>query len=352
MNHNYPQPSTPESEEGDAAHWVLAQAFAGIMPALNSFAPNGQLVTEEMIEGAHLVVDEVRATVPADAMMFIEQPIACFDIHQHCWGTPDIWAFHQASMTLYLDDYKFGHGFVDEFENWQLLTYLSGILDSLSAMLKIPVAQLDQMLKVQFRIFQPRCYYKGSPIRTWTITASDGRPYFNQLRLAAELALGAEPEAIVGDYCEHCPGRHVCQALQKGAYAGARHASKSTPLELSPEAAAIELRILERAFANIKARKEGLIESLTVKAKAGQLVPGYGLEQSQGRLEWKHPPADVIAMGKLFGVDLEKPSCITPTQAEKTIDPRIIGNLAERKTGSIKLVAINDSQLRRTFSKS
>src|SRR5437868_4163827 len=65
MNQIYPQPDTPESLEGNAAHWVFAEMLACRQVAEGHAAPNGVIVTDEMLEGAELVVDTLYGRLTA-----------------------------------------------------------------------------------------------------------------------------------------------------------------------------------------------------------------------------------------------------------------------------------------------
>ena len=59
MNAKYPDSNTTSAEEGTAAHWVMAEMLDGIAVPEDSLTPNGQTVTQEMLEGAHMVCDVV-----------------------------------------------------------------------------------------------------------------------------------------------------------------------------------------------------------------------------------------------------------------------------------------------------
>lgn len=348
MNQAFPQPDSPETLEGTAAHWVAWEILAGRPVAEGTPAPNGVIVTDEMIEGAELVVDTVRARIPAGTVLHVEEPVAIPRIHAQCWGTPDIWAFY--GVTLEVIDYKFGHRFVDEYENDQGVAYTAGILDVLAEKLGKGPGLFDQRLKVNFTVIQPRCFYKGSPVRTWSVMASDLRAHINQLSMAAEKALLPEPTGVTNEECRHCPGRHACPALQQAAYADAEYAVKSSPVELSPAAASLELRMMERALVRLQNRVEGMREAVTVYGRQGHATPFHRLEQGYGRTQWNMPPGQVIAMGQLMGVDLSKPGVVTPAQAKKAgVDEAVIKAYSTTPLGQIKLVPDNPADARRVF---
>jgi len=350
MNQAYPQPDTPESLEGHAAHWVFAEMLAGRQVSEGMQAPNGVFITEEMIEGGELVVDTVRAKIPAGTVLHVEEPVAIARIHAQCWGTPDIWAFVQQALTLEVIDYKFGHRFVDEYENDQGVAYTAGILDHLADVLGKGPGLLDQAIKVNFTVVQPRCFYKGSPVRTWSVMASDLRAHINQLTNAAGVALAPNPPAVTNPECGDCPGRHACPALQQAAYYDAEFAVRSSPVELPPAAASLELRMMERALDRLQARVEGMREAVATYIRQGHSVPFHRAEQGYGRQQWTMPVDQVLAMGQLMGVDLSKPGVKTPKQAIKSgVDEAVIKAYSITPMGSLKLVPDNPADARRVF---
>lgn len=348
MNQAYPQADTPETLEGNAAHWVFAEMLAGRPVSEGMQAPNGVFITDEMIEGAELVVDTVRARIPAGTVLHVEEPVAIPRIHAQCWGTPDIWAFYGA--TLEVIDYKFGHRFVDEYENDQGVAYTAGIIDHLADVLGKGAGLLDQAIKVNFTVVQPRCFYKGAPVRTWSVMASDLRGHINQLANAAGVALAPNPPAVTNPECRDCPGRHACPALQKAAYSDAEFAVKSSPVELPPAAASLELRMLERSLERLQARVDGMREAVATYIHQGHSVPFHRAEQGYGRQQWTMPTEQVLAMGQLMGVDLSKPGVKTPKQAIKSgVDEAVIKAYSVTPLGSLKLVPDNPADARRVF---
>lgn len=350
MNQLYPKPDTPESLEGNAAHWVFAEMLAGRQVAEGQVAPNDVVIIEEMIEGGELVVETVRARVPAGIPLHVEERVAIPRIHSQCFGTPDIWAYLPDSGTLEVFDYKFGHRFVDEYENDQGIAYVAGIIDFLADVLQQGPGLIDQHIIVNFTVIQPRCYYKGSSVRTWSILAADLRGHINQLAAAALAALSPQPVAVTNTECRDCPGRHACPALQQAAYADAEFSAQSGPVELSPAAASLELRMLEHSLARLQSRVEGLQEFVGAVVRQGQSVPWHKVEQGYGRTVWTIPPDQVVAMGQLMGADLSKSGVVTPKEAKKRgVDETVIKAYSVTPLGTIKLVPVNSADARRVF---
>lgn len=350
MNAKFPQTESSEAIEGTAAHWVAWEILAQRAMDRGAKAPNGTIVTDEMIEGGELLANAVMQRA-AGLPLYIEQWLPVHSISPHCAGTPDLWAVTPDLLRLEIFDYKFGHRFVDEFWNEQGLAYLAGILDYISAQFKIGPAMLEQM-EVSFTVVQPRCYYRGEPVRTHTYRVSETRERLNHLGNMAESALMSEPTATTNDHCNDCPGRHACSALQRAAYDAAEFSDRRTPLELEPAAGALELVILERAMKRLEARVEGLREYVSAAIRAGKPVPYYRIEPAYGRTQWTIPDAQIVTIGKMLGHDLSKSATVTPTQAEKIgVDPNVVKAYSFRPSTAHKLIATNPTDAARVFGR-
>lgn len=347
MNEKFPQDDSPESIEGTAAHWVAFEPFNGKKVSAGMTAPNGVIVTEEMIEGGELLAETLGTRMKGMENLHIEETLPISFIDPDCFGTPDIWASGMGNFDVEIVDYKFGHRFVDEFFNPQGLLYLLGVLEKL----QIPW-ESDKSVKVNFTIVQPRCYYKGSPVRTHSFRVSEAEFLFYSLREAAKNARISQPTATTNPHCGNCPGRHACQALQLAAYSDAEFANNRQPLELSPRAAGLELRILERAYERLGARVDGLRELVLANLKKGEKIPYFHIEEGKGRSQWNVPVEQVITMGQMFGKDLAKPGVLTPNQAKKAgIDESVIKAMSFVPSGGLKLVADNPADAQRVFGK-
>lgn len=347
----YPEEPHPIAQEGTAAHWVFAQIFNGKPVNENDVAPNGIVITEEMLEGAELLIDTVNERMSGQ-MLHVEETLAVSGIPLVAPGTPDIWSFNVADGIIEVIDYKFGYRFVDEYENDQAICYVEGILESLSQQIGIGPGVLDQGLRVNFTIVQPRCYYASSSVRTWSFRAYEIRGQVNALKMAAEKTTLPEPVATTNSECGDCPGRHACPALQKAAYSDAEFAYQGIPVELPTEAASLELKLLERSMDRISARVDGLRESLLMQIKQGKQAPFHSVTQGFGRTRWTGTPQEVIELGVMFNIKLAKDAVVTPKQAAKLgIDDAVISAYSETPMGQLKLVPQDNKQARRIFSK-
>ena len=360
MNAMYPQDDSEDTLNGMAAHWcwepVLAEGLA--LPLLGQIAPNGVAVTDEMLDGAELYIGVIErdlrnAHVPREEL-HIEERVAMPGIHAQNWGTPDTWFYSPRESRLYQYEYKFGHDFVDAFENWQNVNYASGIIDVLAARLGMPPAELDQRISVRITVVQPRNYDSAGPVRTWDVRGSDLRVYWNLLAGAAERAMEYPPVATPATtkQCKHCPGSHACGALQRQGYQAVHFARRITPAPLSAEAMAAELRALQDNAALLTARIAGLEAEAEARLRRGETVPGFGLEPTKGREAWKAPAAQVAALGDVFGVQVRKDALITPAQARAAGLPEdVVAKMAGSPSRGMKLARVSQSSLEKAFGK-
>ena len=349
--------ASPSSLEGTAAHWVVQMLLQGTPVALDMQAPNGVAVTQEMLEAAELVRDDILATLGPDwaKYLVIEQRVQIPRVHPtHNWGTPDYRAWSRLNdgrLCLHVWDFKYGHGIVEAFENWQLIDYTAGLLDGAGI-----DGLKDQETVVDMVVTQPRAFHRDGPVRRWRVVASDLRGHINRLSNAAGVALAPNPPATpTPEGCENCLGRHACEALQRAAYHAADKGGQYGALDLSPPALGLELRALKRAQALLDARVTGIEAQAVAAIKAGTLVPFWMMESVPGRLAWTKPAPEIFALGEMLGLKLQKdPEPITPTQAKAAakaakIDGALFDAYAVRPAGAAKLVADDGTKARLTF---
>lgn len=327
-----PEEPTEASREGDAGHWVAAMYAAGNVVAPGVNAPNGVEVTEEMIDGAAVWVEALEG-YPAR----IETPVQIQRVHMtKCWGTPDARQWAPETLTLRIADYKFGHGFVDEFENWQLLAYAIGVIDELKLYER---ADKDE-IKIEMTVVQPR-YYGAKPIRTWTIALPNIWGYLEQMQAAVREAESASPRVISGTHCTYCPARATCKTFAKTVMNAVDFAGIADPMLSKPDDVGRELKLIQTFIKRLEARETGLAALAETMLRQGQSVPFYKLEPSEGRLAWTMPLEVVEMTAQMQGkTALKPPALVTPTQARdrKIFDTAVIAAYSDRPRGPMKLV--------------
>jgi hypothetical protein len=337
-------PRTPEQLEGDAGHWVALQAITtGEILPVGAMTPQGLPVDYEMAGGARLWAETLGGYGIA------ELPIACPSIHPtQCWGTPDWRRYDPIEGVIRVADYKFGHRFVEVFECWQLIAYLSGVLDEMNA-----TGLQDQHLRFEAIIVQPRSYHRDGPVRRWTGMASDLRGLINIAAMAAEEALKANAPARTGPACLDCDARHECRALQEAAlnYADSHVVTGNTVTALPPDALGAELALLQHIAKMVDARVTGLQQQAVSLLSSGQRVPGYSLMEQRAREAWLEDPSTVAATAEVLGFNVRKPlEVMTPNQARATGVPAdIVAMYSHRPRGSMKLERDTTTQARKVF---
>lgn len=345
----YPQAEdSPEAAAGTAAHWGLAEMLEGRLVDVGQVAPNGMFLTEEMIEAIDLVHDDVTAELAPYGMRpsqgMVEQRVAITRIHAESWGTPD-YAIWPSPTHLLVYDFKFGHRVVEVFENWQLIEYVTGLLDERGIV-------DDQFVTVTVKIAQPRAFHRNGPIRSWTFRASDIRAHINLATVAAREALGPNAQARVGPECRDCRARHACETLQRAAMTACDMAGAPQPFDLPPAALALEYRTLRRYAALLDARITGLEEQAFSHIKAGKSLPGLRVEHGAGREQWTVSDKVVIQIGRAIGVNVANPAkAMTPRQAVKAgLPDAVLAGIVTTPRGAAKLVEDDGARARKVFA--
>jgi hypothetical protein len=280
--------------------------------------------------------------------------VHALSVHESNWGTPDAYIMDRRNKRLYVWDYKYGHGFVDAVENWQLLDYAVAIMDSEGLS---PVVAHDTSLpewngwRISLVVAQPRNYSPLGPLRRWELSGETLRDvYLPRLRQSAYEAMQPDAPLTTGDHCRHCTARHVCVALQRAGGIAMDVSLQAQPVQMPVHAIGLELRQIDDAIKRLEARQTGLEEHALGIIRSGQHVPFYGAEHGSGRERWNVPIAEVHALGDMLGVELRKVDAITPAQARKAgIDDAVTRAYAITPKGALKLVRVADDAAKLAF---
>lgn len=329
--------------EGEAAHWFAHELISHYFVKGNttklvagSISPKNIVIDDEMEESAKIyacsVFDILEKTQAPNIKLHIEKTLQIPNIHPLMFGTPDLWFV--IDKEIYLYDYKYGHGYVDEFENWQLIAYVAGIFNHLNT--------TGSDYVVHMTIVQPRNYNADGPIRTWTIRGNNLQPYFDRLKASSENSLNQNAPLIPSSHCTYCPARHACPALQDAALQIAESIQGPQHNELTPGELGNELRFLKHAQSLLEARVTALEEEAIGQIIKGESIPHFTIEQAMGREKWIKTIDEIAILGELYDCNLFKSQdVITPRQAEKLGIPKeVIAKYTERKPGNFKLKQI------------
>jgi hypothetical protein len=331
----YPAEQSDDARDGEAAHWAFAEQLYGRVVAEGQITPGNVVLTAEMLEASDVALDYVRAkTKGMMGSLMIEQEFFPKRIHPDMRGRLDCgaWLFPASRRPhLFVAEFKFGHRYVDHFENAQNIAAACALLDA--------TKYDDQNVDVTLAIIQPRCYSGGGPVREWNCTASDLRAHINWLHMAVEKALGPNPQCRPNPECGDCRGRHACRPYQLDGFRSMEYSSSAVPFDLTPDAAGLELKWLKQCADRVKGRITGLEAQIEAQLKDGQRVQWWRLENTVGREVWRDE-AQALAMGETMGVPLARPvEPITPAQARKAGVPAdVVAGFAHRPAGGVKMV--------------
>jgi hypothetical protein len=351
-----PEEEKPEAMEGNAADWVAKQYAKGIEVEYGKPTPiEGYTVDYDMIHGARLWARTLRYAANSGVPVIISR------VHPSaCWGEPDGWSYDGIEQTLHVPDYKYGFDRVEVFENWQVMAYAVGLIDTLNLD--------DQVTKVVLTIVQPRAFHPGGPVRTWVVMADQLRAYANIMSTSAHRALqrNPPPEVKAGPHCKtlHCPAAKAarCPVLQQAAGSIAEWMREGeSALEMPVEALGVEWTILRAAKAVLDARLSGLDTQVEELLRRHQRVPGARMESGNSPLKWKPGVTveDIVGLGNVIGRNLravnsdpnsKKCVVVTPTQAIKAgLDEAMVKLYAEPVPSAMKLVADDGTEARKAF---
>jgi len=309
-------------DEGIEAHSVAGLLLMGKNPIVEL----GREIDDEMFDAAQIYSNDVnRICDKTGGRLIIEGFVCAPSVHEKLQGVPDAYLWDSIGNTIYVWDFKYGHGYVPVFENWQLIGGAAGVLDNVNC-------NVDT--KIILTLVQPRCYSKEGPIRRWETSRKELIPYFDRIRARCREILNDNIThwCTPSPECRHCSAAHVCEALHDASSQAINQAYENTPLELSGDSLGRELRLLELSEKLLKARIDGLKQEAVYRLRNGECVRGYHLEGGLSNAKWKFDIQTVIGMGALCGISLSKPGVLTPPQAKKLkiVDPGIIDSWTER----------------------
>ena len=324
----YPDKDRRAATEGSVAHKIAAEVLGtgGSLTGHLGRSIDNIYVDQEMLHHLQMYVDDCRE--PGEL-----EKNRKFEYEGHTLtGTPDYVCFDGG--TLKIKDLKYGHGWVEVFENWQLLAYAV-------------LCQHPNLKAVELTIIQPRANHPEGPVRRWTFPAKLLRNYTNQIIGAIEAADANEPVTTTGAHCRYCRALVHCHAARTAAGYALDYVGTSGHTVLTPDLVALEMDVTERAVKMLTQRQTVLGESALAMCKAGKIIPGWEVQRAAGALAWD---VDPIAVGDAMGADLRAPvKAITPTQAvsRKLLPADTIKSLASRYPGNAKLKRIDHTRAKR-----
>lgn len=213
LESQFPKTRNESAAEGMLAHSVLCDYLRG--KGFDATADS------EMKKGAELVNRVLSNLIGENEVeLHIEKKLRIGIINSSLVGTPDI--FFKKDDELHVIDYKYGHTFVDVFENYQLLEYAAGAFWMF-------VQNADAEINfINLHVIQPRYFGRwfnypkketgvyGNPRhQTWSMHIHDFETYVKKLQLVEATALRDDAGCKATELCKYCTARHACVELYK-----------------------------------------------------------------------------------------------------------------------------------------
>lgn len=304
-NGSVPRGNSPEAEFGTLCH-KLAERWISTGKQPEGMSPE---VTEQ--------IEHYVAFCQGFTDSHVESRVKFAD---DIWGTVDFWALNSEG-DLVVCDLKTGMGYVEEFENWQLIIYALAIIRT----------------------------HKINPNRVFLVVCQRGvrmwEPSMDVLTAAGYmLDRPLEDKVQAGHHCRYCPARHRCKALWISASQLAEAAYEPTSEAPTEQEYGWKLSEISSAIERLKAVESGII-SLCASSNITPL--GWEWKQALGNRQWKVSEDYLAELGDFM---IER-KAISPAKAEKLLTKEQIESLTFRPDNGRKLTKISAKKARKVFGK-
>ena len=322
LEQQYPDVENEAAREGIAAHemgqFVLTNQFL-IDELVDRQASNGTMMTGEMIDHVQMYVDHVQSR---GVGYWVEESVSIEmrSNQKPVTGKTDSagFGFDQEFGILYIDDFKYGFGPVEAFENWQLLIYAICIVAKL-------IAQNQDVKIITMSIIQPRGYHHDGPIRTWTITTTELAGYTEQLRNAVDRVYSSERKCHSGSWCRYCKVLAGCPTAKTAAMNAIDVIMSALPDTDTPDQVADLLDVLKRASDTVKHTYDAITARAEAMISNGKPIPGYAYEPGKGKTKFIDNQ-QAIDTAICFGIEITDQKTVTPAEAKRRGLPEAVYN--------------------------
>jgi Protein of unknown function (DUF2800) len=296
------RPPGPAAAEGTAMHSIAAKCIE-----------TGMEPESVLLEAAplRLYTDLVqRVAAPADNALFVEHHVNVTSVHPDLGGTVDAAVVEPGQLSVF--DLKFGQGvYVPAINNPQAAIYALGMLDYL------PKTTAQDIELVTMVIVQPRWHDEDDRIRVWNVSAKELHQWCNDiLRPAIAATRASQLRFNAGPHCKFCRYRHVCPTLEAYERQIVTIEHDGLPNEI--------LADLLHGIPQVEARITALRDLALDRAKQGQTIPGYRLEETYSHRKWRDEEIAekaLLAAG-LRELDLYETKLYSPARIEKLLGKR------------------------------
>ena len=316
-------------DEGNAAHWLAEQMFNGAAAHAGLTAPNGYVITDDMVE-------HVSQYVSALDCGEMECDTSYAGSGWEVRGRADHLAARDGLLTI--DDFKYGWRIVSPVRNWTLMSHAIGWC----------IKHQQRPDRIVLRIHQPRPYHADGPLREWSCSFEELMGFYSQI----EHRLSNPTDELVTslDHCAKCHALATCPAARHASMNALDVVGRVFSENLPKPVLTHEMELMRQALGMIEARKDAIEELVTHRIKQGEVFDGYVLERRHGQRRWK-PGLTGAALSMAAGVDLSKDGIVTPAEAERRgVSKEAIAALTDRPLLDAKLKQIDvDARARAVF---
>ena len=317
---------TTSRDEGTAAHWLAEQMFNGAPAHAGLTAPNGYVITDDMVE-------HVSSYVSALDCGEMEADTSYSGASWEVRGRADHLKFREgggdALHVLTIDDFKYGWRIVSPERNWTLISHAIGWC----------VRNQVKPDRIVLRIHQPRPYHPDGSLREWSCTFEELMGFYSQID---ERLSNPTDELVTGlDQCAKCHALATCPSARVATMNAIDASMVGFADDLPKPVLTHQMETLRQAVTMIEARRDAIEELITHRITSGEVFDGYMLERSQGQRRWKAGmTGSVLSMAA--GVDLRKDGVVTPAEAERRgVSKAAIAAITERPMLAPKLKAVD-----------
>jgi hypothetical protein len=320
-------PSTEQTDEGNAAHWLCEQVYHGANAEdlIGQTAPNGLYITADMVEYCRQYL-EFTTSGNCEVEVDTSHSGNGWEIR----GRADCIKHDIALLTV--ADLKYGWRIVEPENNWTLISHAIAYCQKNNI----------QPCTIAFMIFQPRPFHPQGTVRNWIIDYTELMSLYQEL---SEVLSHPSSTVCSGSQCYKCQCLSQCPAAQIAAMNAIDVAEIAFDSEISNERLTWMLTNLKRAQEIIKQSYETYEDLALHRLKAGGSLKGYSIQQALGQTTWNDGiTSDVVKM--MSGVDVRVDKIMTPAQAKKAgVPEELIKSMTHRPDNGFKLVAIDENKM-------
>lgn len=274
------EPQSDSAKEGECVMWVvdcvLSKEVDSAFEMIGKKHANLWAVTADIANDADKYVT-VLSTM--GKIIFSEKEVIACELPL-IGGRLDTAIVNYQDGVLKVNDFKYGRGVVEVFENPQLVIEAVGLINSFDDPTMIE--------KVELSIYQPRAIHHDGIFRKWTVTINELISHFKHIvQMAVE---NDRPDSLAtpGKHCKYCPAATQCEALAHSTYEIDHIVKSQHNNQMSAQELSNELTFIRDASSILEARKKAVEAEAMQRAKREQ-IPFYKVTQRYGHKKFNVP---------------------------------------------------------------